>query len=834
MISCKNICLAANCEKKPTFYANQSRFHGFCDYHFTSTTMEIEFIHCKNCENSIQLTKNLIGANIKEYKASLREYFKQNQATLHKCSESGCESVNTTQLCNSHFICEEHRIIFSADTYCQFCICMKCEARGAYIKNCGVRVCNNCKDDPQCCFVCCKYPSSSQYPSCKHFSCEEHFNSSLMCFCSPCSICQMAQAKVRNCSHLCCESCEIKNYCLYCMSDYCNECSQYKPLYQFECNQHKFCETCYPYDHKCIKCPQCTRCGSQYSNYSPKCKTHPLCDLCSQILDFQDCIYCDDYSKYTCHNCRNTYSNLFLIPDCNHQLCEQCSKFDCVHKNCPLCIPSRDFCISCKPKNYCKKCKILDPQKEISCEHSLCKNCGILENDIHYRCSKCNSAEFFENGKCNKCTYSLCDFCKEYKMIDSFGCNHKICYTCKKRLDIETQEKFSAASCILCRKNSDLYTCSFCILYFKKLESLNCGHKCCEKCILINKRNCELCCICDKCKKIKRNHSLFCNHNICEDCIADQKSDNCPLCQSVDPKINTILRCSLCYIQYNSFSDNYQNSSVCKNHNLCSNCLKKFENFTSCGICSPCAICRDPFCYSSPQNIEQAGKKLCYKVFNIHKGHNECIHCKNKIDSSSDISCEKCKNNSSFSRDFNFENCSRCQINTNCLKRSADSRFYCVNCIILKKIPFQCKHNQNHNCSALLFCDHGSCPLCIKEDKCIDCLSQKSKYSKTVSAEEGSNLIDKIEGNTFIHVESTVEKCKSCNKNNSICHHFYCSECIKTKCDCTCQYCDFRIGLNRFECGHKACKIHSCKSECLPCFKKNFKMSRQKEALKIK
>lgn len=804
MISCKKMCLAANCEKKPAFYVNQSRFHGFCDYHFTSTTMEIEYIQCKNCENNINLTKNLIAANIKEYKESLREYFKQNEATTHKCSDPACESVNTTQLCSSHFVCDQHRIIFDENSYCQFCVCFICNNVGAYSKSCGSKVCINCKNCSPCCFVCCKFPCTFQDPSCKHFFCEEHFNSSMMCFCSPCWNCQKAQVRVRNCGHRCCENCEIKNYCFYCVSDNCMNCNEYKPLYQFDCKLHKFCENCYPTDFKCIKCSPCTRCNGKVPYYSSSCNIHPLCNLCTQTLGSQSCTYCVDYSKYSCHGCNKTYSNLYQMPDCKHELCEQCSKLECSHLICSLCIPFRDFCISCKPKNYCKRCKTRDPINEISCEHGLCKNCGVLENDNHYICWTCGSAEYFNNQKCTKCDFSLCDFCKEFKIIYDFGCKHKICVTCKKRLDISPQEEISAKNCIFCEQNADLYACSFCILYFKNLETLSCQHKCCEKCILINKVNCELCCKCDICERVERKYSLFCQHNICENCIKKQKNDECPLCQKVNLKIIKKLKCIFCNFLYDCFSENHKISSVCDNHNLCSACLKKNENFTSCGICNPCIVCRDPFCYSRSQKIKKEGQIVCLRVYNIHKGYNECIHCKNEMNSSSGILCQNCKDNKIYSEDFTHTVCTGCTNNIDCLNFSKDSRFYCVNCIFFKRFPIKCKSGGNHYCSKLLLCDHGYCPDCDRKGICKDCISLRSKDSKKISIDESGETKSMCE-------ERTVEKCKNCNKNNS----------TQTYCDCKCKFCDLKIGVKLLSCGHKVCKVHSCKSECQACFNKN-------------
>ena len=432
--------------------------------------------------------------------------------------------------------------------------CNKCKQSGKPLGKCGICMNNGCIVNSSCdylakCFNCKLYICLT----CNNFSNGNKRYNILCGICSvQCKLCNNKEAKeiCGMCNKFLCQNCGLKcEHCnMFCCSDVaslcylkyqnCLKCNNI-PFNEFynKCKHLNFlnCEDCYPKCGRILKigentvkcdnvsngiCKICKNTRICVKNCSIKCKSckELVCSQCYKICPLCKVACCLDCLK-KCSKCDGV--NSYSCNDCNIDTIRPCNKKGCDKK----------LCLSCW--NVCNYCNIIHCE-----EHSFnCVNCEDKMCSQHYHtCNLCNTPEEVKFKKLclSKCT-NQCSFCtnitnslckKKFhlnNMVETLNCVHNVCGRCLKKCYRCEKIVVSCPKCIVnyyfhhC-KICDIYLCNLCSKYCNKCEDIHCTMYNNHKCFCCNKSSNVLDCL--NCNLIERLKCLNCGDKInhCNDC----------------------------------------------------------------------------------------------------------------------------------------------------------------------------------------------------------------------------------------------------------------------------------------------------------------------------
>ena len=376
-------------------------------------------------------------------------------------------------------------------------------------------------------------------------------------------------------------------------------------------------------------------------------------------------------------------------------------------------------------------------------------------------------------------------------------------------------------------------------MIYNNLINLNCGHKACYACNVINTNEfCEICEIkeCSFCHQLKKIVTPSCIHKQCEDCsIIIQEIGSCPECDRSELNF----KCDSC-LQFNIT----QNPPDCTIHNLCLNCQNKQPE--SCLLCSSkCFYCKEIKKVTFPTCMHP----YCDICINENSPPCECVFCNNTSESFTCIQCNKvslnikrfnCSHNLCYECN-RFEHCFICEKEETCpgcnkaaiLKQRKCQHALCNKCLEQKyciicnpeKFCKDCSNNYDKNSSN---CKHGYCDSCRNNLLCKYCLCTDCNikpYDKKLLC--GHFLCMSCDQNDKCnqYIPKVCQLCNTkCTPEKYKCGHYFCNKCFKNVICLICNnidYCKFCFTFTtkskKFTCEHKACKICIKQGKCQEC-----------------
>ena len=569
------------------------------------------------------------------------------------------------------------------------------------------------------------------------------------------------------------------------------------------------------------------------------------------------CIYCNDPP---------------LERPCGHLVCLKCEKISsCKHLTCKACFEELGFCVVCYPNSYCILCKRSSEGEKISCDHKLCKDCGIRKRDEHYLCKNCSKKKYMHEGECLLCSNSVCSSCENYRPL-VMDCKHGICKQCQyknkkckkcfkeEKCDYCEQWKFctslcalhfqcfdclesaSNKPCLICSNQLIENLCSYC-LQVRDIKTLPCLHKTCVSCNNINHENyCEIC-IQQKCYFCKKpNEKLFgkCEHRLCEGCNSKLKNQECIWC-------NTQLEGTVCGLCQKDVIEKKCSAGL---HGFCRDCEQKLKNLRGNKYCIKC-FSRCDYCKENSSHITKAlcGHLCCnecyLKVFIKGNKKVDCGLCKEKIFF---IECESCKKlfqkhdiNTNLKCEHNY--CYECCQGFSCIicevfvKPTTNFEKNQRNSILNQKsnkdhnlfVCFNC-HLEISDQDPKLLCKnprHLLCENCLKIFECIGCLKEAcqicevcKKSVKTSESKDCGHILCETCGMLNCSTCNSAI-CLICKLTSNTCttkSHSYCASCkpdnFCSSCqEALCESCLTSKSLQKYnQCGHQFCLICQKKS----------------------
>ncbi|KAL4503914.1 hypothetical protein ABPG72_022544 [Tetrahymena utriculariae] len=585
-----------------------------------------------------------------------------------------------------------------------------------------------------------------------------------------CSICQ---TPCQNCTN-------STTKCTSCITDYTynssnNTCSPICDTSCLTCSSPKDATKCLTCSNgyflnagKCQKCQspcsncvesasKCLSCITNYTFDNPSNSCKPNCDssckTCSQPIDSNSCLSCNDGSYLDSTKCKACQS--------------PCKTCDSLSTKCLSCVSNYTYDST---KNICNPI----------CDAS-CKNCSkpIDPNS----CTSCNDESFLDGSKCTLCT-SPCKTCDtsstkclscitnysfdSSKNICNLSCD-STCKSCSKPNDIN--------SCLTCNDGAflDGTKCTLCTLPCKTCDTSSTK---CQSCIInytfdSSKNQCNPDCdtSCKTCSKPKdANQCLSCNDGAFLD------GTKCTLCTSPCKTCDTSsTKCLQCIANYTFDSSKNQCNPDCdtscktcskpKDANQCLSCNDgTFLDGTKCTLCiSPCKTCDT----SSSKCLS------CVSSYQFDNSNNKC-------NPTCDVSCKTCSkpidpNQCLSCNDGFFLDGSKCTACSSPCKTCDSTSTKCLACIAnytydnSKNIcnptcDTSCKNcskpidsNACTSCNDGSFLDGSKCTICTSPCKTCDTSATKCLSCITGFSYDTSNSICN---------PNCDSSCKSCSKPN--------------------------------------------------------------------
>jgi hypothetical protein len=477
-LGCDEACMIPGCALPIEYFANYSKFHGFCKLHYLNYRFKYS-IDCLKCNLKIKCFN-----------------YMPDQASLN-------------------------------EEFCYCFQCSKCYAWPAAKVQEGLYMCQKCLQ------VCVQCNESGKYKreDCNHYNCDVHYYPEFYCICKRCENCGSAFVKIRTCRHVICKSCHLNGTCIKCI----------EPLSSdlFREVQNKILDRISSLvKSKTIILSNTTKLINEISSQS----SVAIAQLDKAIAELIKFAAMNALSGKQLEEIKISFNTRFKVNDsinstllinkikemlsADYLACYHCSDSQ---KLCRICNPE-EFCGSCKfqlngklcanclcalckksdCKCICASCRLPKLQVKINCGHYLCKECkraNPCKTCYDNKCSNCNEiscnklfAELSDKGLCescfNKTTY--CMVCRRPEKVNS-QCIHGVCLKCLKQVNSKCD-----CYCKICKT-------------MKIFGEAICGHRNC-KCLAANV--CKDCFAkpCAACSKTTTDKEIISDSLVCNEC----------------------------------------------------------------------------------------------------------------------------------------------------------------------------------------------------------------------------------------------------------------------------------------------------------------------------